>query len=90
MPPAYASIREERSHNVIAVQWSKVASLFYPVSLMYVKEVGAKVAKMIDKLFIMGIEPDSVTLIGHSLGAHVMASAGKQASRTIGRIVGGS
>lgn len=74
--------------NVIAVEWSKYAGLFYPLAIMYVKEVGAKVAKMLDELVRLGSDPDSITLIGHSLGAHVMGSAGKQATRKPGRIVG--
>ena len=53
-----------------------------------VNEVGQKVASMIEFLHKHGMVMENTTLIGHSLGAHVMGIAGNVASKTVNYIVG--
>ena len=53
-----------------------------------VNEVGRKVASMIDFLHKHGLVMENTTLVGHSLGAHVMGIAGNLASKTVNYIVG--
>lgn len=77
-------------YNVIVVDWTKISNLFYsPELISKLKSVGAQVAKMIDLLgSSRNSNPSTITLVGHSLGAHVMGFAGKQTSAKVGHIVG--
>lgn len=75
-------------YNVIIVDWSNIAKLNYPESVERVKAVGGYIAKMIDFLKSLGNDPNNMSLVGHSLGAHVMGLAGNQASNKVGHVVG--
>lgn len=75
-------------YNVIIVDWSNIAKLNYPESAERVKAVGAHIAKMIDFLKSLGNDPNNMSLVGHSLGAHVMGLAGNQATNKVGHVVG--
>ena len=78
-------------YNIIAVDWSSRSTSFnYFGSASYVSTVGEMVAELIDYLhseFEMSF--DSLTLIGHSLGAHVCGFAGKSVEKgTVHTIIG--
>lgn len=60
----------------------------YSVVVNYVKDVGIYVAKLINILEDEGMNPASTTLIGHSLGAHIMGIAGFNAKTKVSYIVG--
>ncbi|KAJ8674094.1 hypothetical protein QAD02_005356 [Eretmocerus hayati] len=81
-------------YNIIVVDWWNMQSIWGVLPLSYnravshVKEVGIYVARMIDFLESQGMSTDSTTLIGHSLGAHVMGIAGHYAKSRIKYIVG--
>lgn len=75
-------------YNVIVVDWSNIASLLYVQSAAQVKAVGAYIAKMIKFLESQGSDPNDMSLVGHSLGAHVMGLAGHQAANKVGHVVG--
>ncbi|XP_075144574.1 lipase member H-A-like [Haematobia irritans] len=60
--------------NVFLVNWDRAKSLDYFTSVYAVRGVGAKVAEFIDSLDICF---DNLTVVGHSLGAHVAGFAGK-------------
>ncbi|XP_061386827.1 phospholipase A1-like [Musca vetustissima] len=64
--------------NVIVVDWARARSVDYATSVIAVPKVGKKVAEMIDflnKNYNMPFE--TLTVAGHSLGAHVAGYAGK-------------
>lgn len=64
--------------NVVVVDWARARSLDYLSSVFAVPKVGEKVAKMIDYLTLNhGMDIESLTVVGHSLGAHVAGYAGK-------------
>lgn len=77
-------------YNVVVVDWSKVTMRPYTWSAVHVKSVGQHVAKMIDFLVSQGASLDTMTLVGHSLGAHVMGIAGFHSKGTVNYIVGKS
>lgn len=76
--------------NVISVDWSLGAKDNYLFVRMNVPSVGAVVASFIDFLHENArLRLSDVTIIGHSLGAHVAGTAGKRITNgTIGNIVG--
>lgn len=75
-------------YNVIVVDHASIAKLEYPKAASFSKAVGAYVAKMIDFLASKGSSLNDMTLVGHSLGAHVIGLAGYQASNKVGHVVG--
>lgn len=77
--------------NVIIVNWSKLAKQLYTVSVCYVPKVAQIVANFlcqIDGEF--GISPNTVHLVGHSLGGQMSGFIGQHVRTTcaakIGRI----
>ncbi|XP_014216719.1 pancreatic lipase-related protein 2-like [Copidosoma floridanum] len=75
-------------YNVIVVDWSNIAQLAYTKSYEQVKAVGGHITKMISFLESLGSNRSDMSLVGHSLGAHVMGLAGYQAVNKVGHIVG--
>ncbi|XP_055845715.1 pancreatic triacylglycerol lipase-like [Episyrphus balteatus] len=77
------ALMEVGSFNVISVDWSSAAgSLNYASSKSAVSTVGKNVAAFIDFLNEKaGMTFESLTLVGHSLGAHVSGYAGKNVNR---------
>lgn len=75
-------------YNIIVVDWSKITLRPYVWASMHVVSVGKYVAKMIDFLEEQGIDLETTTLSGHSLGAHVMGLAGYYAKNKVNYIVG--
>uniref|UniRef100_A0A1I8PJJ4 Lipase domain-containing protein n=1 Tax=Stomoxys calcitrans TaxID=35570 RepID=A0A1I8PJJ4_STOCA len=64
--------------NVIVVDWARARSVDYASSVIAVPKVGKKVAAMVDflnKEYKMSF--DTLTVAGHSLGAHVAGFTGK-------------
>lgn len=86
---------KRNSLNVINVDWKKGASFY---TMYYVKAVantplvGAKITYLVQTLNkVTGVNPQSIHIIGHSLGAHIAGYAGKRLARRnllLGRITG--
>lgn len=77
--------------NVIAVDWRELAdNSFYFTPMAQTREVGKKIAEMIDELVSKkGANITNFHLIGHSLGAHSVAYAGSYTKTgRVGRITG--
>ncbi|XP_031624118.1 pancreatic triacylglycerol lipase-like [Contarinia nasturtii] len=76
--------------NFIAVNWRKGSNDFnYFCSRQRVNEVGAYVARFIDFLANqLWVNVGALTIIGHSLGAHISGLSAKKANRKVGKIVG--
>lgn len=68
-----------RNHfNVIAVDWAILARGLYPAAAHSVIEVGQATAQLISLLVqLKRINPDSVIIVGFSLGAHCAGYAGR-------------
>ncbi|XP_023176531.2 phospholipase A1-like [Drosophila hydei] len=65
-------------YNVIIVDWARARSADYASSVVAVPGVGTQVGEMISYLHEHhGMSLDRLTVIGHSLGAHVAGYAGK-------------
>lgn len=75
-------------YNVIVVDWSKITLRPYIWAASHVKKVGQYVASMIDFLETQGLNLNTTTLVGHSLGAHVMGLAAYYATKTVNYVVG--
>ncbi|XP_067624561.1 pancreatic triacylglycerol lipase-like [Eurosta solidaginis] len=76
--------------NVFAINWSDQASnIYYLAPARYTVQVGRAVAQLIDLLVEeKGANPQTIHLIGHSLGAHIMGYAGSYTKYRVGRITG--
>ncbi|GBO00924.1 Inactive pancreatic lipase-related protein 1 [Araneus ventricosus] len=79
---------KEGSYNVIIVNWTDSNQFPYYQAFANGRVVGAQTAKLINLLMEnKGITPDSVHLIGHSLGGQVSGWAGERVPG-LGRITG--
>ncbi|XP_033111043.1 pancreatic triacylglycerol lipase-like [Anneissia japonica] len=76
--------------NIIRINWEKGASILYGQAAANARIVGAEASFLIDQLKkFYGYSASSIYLIGHNLGAHIMAYAGeRQTTPKIGRITG--
>lgn len=73
-------------HNAIIMDWSEGAGQNYNKAAAITSVMGAYLASFIQKLIDLGIDPLSIHLIGHSLGAHITGYAGKRIRPKIGRL----
>ncbi|XP_055383739.1 endothelial lipase-like [Condylostylus longicornis] len=74
---------------VFMADWGSASAILYFDSRYFVKPVGLKIAKMIEKFVRkQKIELSQIHLIGHSLGAHIAGNIGQYFNGTIGRITG--
>lgn len=75
--------------NIVIVDWSPVASQSYFSAQGSVQPLGSYVATFITDLSsTYGVSIPSITLIGHSLGAHIAGNAGAALNGQIGHIIG--
>ncbi|NES77714.1 MULTISPECIES: alpha/beta fold hydrolase [Okeania] len=75
---------EGNDANILLVDWQEGANtLNYFAAADRVDDVGVEVA---DYLLSQGVNPTDTTLIGHSLGAHVMGEAGEEFRERSGEV----
>ncbi|XP_040847707.1 pancreatic lipase-related protein 2-like isoform X2 [Ochotona curzoniae] len=75
--------------NCICVDWSRGSRTAYTQAVHNIRVVGAEIALLVQVLSTeMGYSPEDVHLIGHSLGAHAAAEAGRRLGGLVGRITG--
>ncbi|XP_074239294.1 pancreatic lipase-related protein 2 isoform X2 [Saimiri boliviensis] len=75
--------------NCICVDWRGGSRTMYTQAVQNIRVVGAEIALLIQVLSAqMGYSPEDVHLIGHSLGAHAAAEAGRRLEGRVGRITG--
>lgn len=81
-----AAIKAYAAHaNIILVDWTK-----YSTSLIYtsVKNNTLKVGDWVGNFLIeLGVDPTTTTLIGHSLGAHILGNAGAKYTKETGNSI---
>ncbi|XP_029174266.1 phospholipase A1-like [Nylanderia fulva] len=82
-----AYINNEDS-NVIVIDWSKITLRNYVWATNRVVMVGEFVSTMINFLAKQGMDLSKTVLIGHSLGAHVVGIAARNAEGEINFVVG--
>lgn len=70
--------------NICAVDWSRLALQQYNFAADNTRNVGQYLGKFVEYLAANGFALDKVTLIGHSMGAHISGFAG--ASLRAGRV----
>lgn len=63
--------------NVIVFDWGKGASGLYTAAVLNVAEAGEYLASVVDWMVDEGLALSNVHLMGHSLGAHVVGTAGR-------------
>ncbi|TKC48561.1 hypothetical protein EI555_016242, partial [Monodon monoceros] len=85
--------------NCMCVDWKRGARTGYTQAVHNTRVVGAEIAYLIQGLSVnpclghilwtqLGYGPENVHLIGHSLGAHTAAEAGRRLGGRVGRITG--
>ncbi|KAI2804432.1 Lipase [Blomia tropicalis] len=75
--------------NFIVVDWSRANGPIYGQAVVNTRVVGAMIAIQIQQFIkIKGGSLDDFHLLGHSLGSHVSANAGKFLKGQLGRITG--
>ncbi|XP_076982246.1 pancreatic triacylglycerol lipase-like isoform X1 [Tamandua tetradactyla] len=75
--------------NCICVDWKGGSRTGYTQASQNIRIVGAEVAYFVEVLkAAFGYSPSDVHIIGHSLGAHAAAEAGRRLNGTIERITG--
>lgn len=84
----FSAYLKKGDYNVIVVDWSKYTLHLYGWAATHVSDVGKYTAKMVDFMEAQGVNLHNTTLVGHSLGAHVMGLAGYYAKGTVNYVVG--
>ncbi|XP_076638116.1 pancreatic lipase-related protein 2-like [Colletes latitarsis] len=90
--PACTTIRDaylqHGDYNVIAVDWSPISKNEYIWASMRVTMIGQYISKMIDFLETQGMNVSTLTVIGHSLGAHIAGLSARNANGIVNYVVG--
>ncbi|XP_015439830.1 PREDICTED: pancreatic triacylglycerol lipase-like [Dufourea novaeangliae] len=91
MDEAVTAIRDaflkHGDYNVITVDWGSIAKKNYITASDQVLPVGKYLASLISFLQTQGMSLDQLTLVGHSLGAHVVGLAGHNVGGNVKFIV---
>ncbi|XP_058831710.1 pancreatic triacylglycerol lipase-like [Topomyia yanbarensis] len=74
--------------NICVVDWGNLAIYGYALAANHTIRVGAYLAKFINYLKGEGIPLSKVTLVGHSMGAHISGDAGMNLGGKVGAIYG--
>ncbi|KAJ3640175.1 hypothetical protein Zmor_003491 [Zophobas morio] len=84
-----AAILKKIDINIIVVDWSPVASQSYGTAQGAVNNIGSFVANFINNMIdTYKLSGSQITLIGHSLGAHVAGNAGALIKSKVSHIIG--
>ena len=89
IPASFNILLQKQDFNIIVVDWKPGArDINYLQSAANIRVLGAQIAQLLGVLKeVYKIDPGSVHLIGHSLGAHAAGYAGEYLEG-IGRITG--
>ncbi|XP_078038270.1 uncharacterized protein LOC144470691 [Augochlora pura] len=78
---------EQGDYNVIGIDWGSIAFRPYGWASRRVPVVGKYCASFIDFLQSQGLDPSMLTVVGHSLGAHVAGLAARFAQSQVEHVV---
>ncbi|KAG7190862.1 hypothetical protein KM043_006925 [Ampulex compressa] len=79
---------KRNDHNLIGVDYRKIAGFTYPKAALSAGDVGTAVAGALDKMVEHGLDPSRLHIVGHSLGAQVAGYVGRNSSFEVPRITG--
>nr|CAD7412084.1 unnamed protein product [Timema poppensis] len=83
---------KNREANVVVVDWSGGSNPPYTQAVANIRLVGVITALLVNQLLNMGVRPERIHFIGHSLGAHLGGYVGHNLQRQfhskLGRITG--
>lgn len=85
---SYTGYLQHSDYNVIVIDWSSISIRPYIWASKRVVLVGRFVTTMINFLVKHGMDSSQTKLVGHSLGAHVVGIAARNADSDIGYVVG--
>ncbi|XP_034176484.2 pancreatic triacylglycerol lipase-like [Osmia lignaria lignaria] len=74
--------------NTLALDYRKIAGLFYLFSVEKIEALGKEIAKVIDQIVEAGVDGKKIHIIGHSLGAQVAGYIGRNVNESLSRITG--
>lgn len=83
-----AAYIQHGDYNVIVIDWSKITFRPYVWASNHVKKVGHFVSTMINFLAKHGMDLSKTTMVGHSLGAHVVGIAARETEGNVNYVVG--
>ncbi|XP_076392489.1 phospholipase A1 VesT1.02-like [Megachile rotundata] len=75
-------------YNVILIDWSAVSMGTYASVTSQVVPVSQYIARMIDFLGTQGVDSSNITVIGHSVGAHIAGLSSYYAKKKANYVVG--
>ncbi|XP_076392510.1 pancreatic lipase-related protein 2-like isoform X2 [Megachile rotundata] len=75
-------------YNIITINWSSISKLTYVRAIGYTVPIAKYVARMLDFLGSQGLHASNVTIVGHSIGAHIAALASYYAKNKVYYVVG--
>ncbi|KAL2735408.1 phospholipase A1 VesT102-like [Vespula squamosa] len=75
-------------YNVIVIDWSKISINPYFWAARRVKMIGQHISTMLDFLEKEGMDLSTTTMVGHSLGAHIVGLAARYAKGTVNYVIG--
>lgn len=70
------------------MHWTNADDMDYDQVCHRIPDVSGVLASAVNDLFETDIKPDKVSLVGFSLGAHVVGIAGQKTHKKVGRVVG--
>ncbi|XP_012232853.2 pancreatic triacylglycerol lipase-like [Linepithema humile] len=79
---------KRNDHNVIGIDYGKVANDTYPNVVKNAFNVGTTLAETLDKLVALGFDARKLHVVGHSMGAQIAGIVGREVSFRIPRITG--
>ncbi|XP_032671812.1 pancreatic triacylglycerol lipase-like isoform X2 [Odontomachus brunneus] len=79
---------KRNDHNIIAVNYAKLANESYPTVVKNVANVGAVLALALDSMVQAGFNSNKLHIVGHSMGSQVAGHIGRKVSFQVPRITG--
>ncbi|KAL1379329.1 hypothetical protein pipiens_003814 [Culex pipiens pipiens] len=74
--------------NVCAVDWANLAHYEYSATVDHTPVVSDQATKFIKIMIELGMKPNSITLVGHGMGAQICGQIGHNCNGEVGQIYG--
>ncbi|XP_076392632.1 lipoprotein lipase isoform X2 [Megachile rotundata] len=76
------------NYNIIVIDWSQLAYYDYVFLSQELPKIAQHISTFLNFLYSQGVDADNVTVVGHSLGAHIAGLSSYYATERAGYIVG--